>query len=52
LYVDDADVVYGEWQAKAAPPARIDPPVDAEYGMREFTLFDPHGNEVRVGSPA
>jgi catechol 2,3-dioxygenase-like lactoylglutathione lyase family enzyme len=50
LFVEDADSVYDEWQAKAVAPARIEAPIDTDYGMREFTLFDPCGNEVRVGS--
>jgi len=24
---------------------------DQDYGLREFTLTDPDGNQVRIGSP-
>jgi hypothetical protein len=27
------------------------PPVDTDYGIREFALVDRSGNLVRVGSP-
>jgi catechol 2,3-dioxygenase-like lactoylglutathione lyase family enzyme len=50
VYVEDADVVYRDWQAGVAPPARLEAPINTNYGMRAFTLFDPHDNEVRVGS--
>jgi catechol 2,3-dioxygenase-like lactoylglutathione lyase family enzyme len=51
LYVDDADAVYQEWQANAGAPARLGAPIHTNFGMRAFTLFDPDGNELRVGSP-
>lgn len=50
LYVDDANALYAEWQGTVVAPARIEAPVDQDYGMRTFTLIDPHDNEVRVGS--
>jgi hypothetical protein len=50
IYVDDADATYQEWQAGAVAPARLQPPIHTNYGMRAFTLFDPHDNELRVGS--
>jgi predicted enzyme related to lactoylglutathione lyase len=52
LYVEDADGIHSEWQAVAERSGRIEPPMDTDYGMHEFTLFDPHGNEIRVGSPS
>ena len=52
LYVENADGIYSEWQAVAEPSGSIEPPVDTDYGMHEFRLFDPHGNEIRVGSPS
>jgi len=52
VYVDDADAVYDEWHAHVAAPARVTRPIHTNYGMRAFTLFDPDGNEVRVGSGA
>jgi hypothetical protein len=50
VYVDDADSLYAEWQGKAASPGRIERPFNTNYGMRVFAMFDPHDNEVRVGS--
>jgi catechol 2,3-dioxygenase-like lactoylglutathione lyase family enzyme len=50
LYVDDADLVYQEWQANVAAPARIEAPIHTNYGMRAFKLFDPHENELQIGS--
>lgn len=55
LDVEDADAVHAAWSAAVtADPAtgsRIEPPVDTDYGMREFALVDRSGNLVRVGSP-
>ena len=52
VYVDDADDLFNEWQATAVAPARLGAPRHTNYGMREFTLVDPDGNELRVGSAA
>jgi hypothetical protein len=54
--VDDADALYREWQgagieADPATGSRLMPPVDTDYGIREFALVDKSGNLVRVGSP-
>ena len=56
VYVADADALHDEWQRLGVPtdPAtgsRLVPPMDTDYGMREFALVDPSGNLVRVGSP-
>lgn len=51
VYVDDADIAYAEWAGKAAAPGRIERPRASNFGMRIFSIFDPDGNEVRVGSP-
>jgi len=56
VYTDDADALYAEWNAIGVPtdPAtgsRLQPPIDTDYGLREFALVDPSGNLVRVGSP-
>ena len=56
LRVSDADAVHAEWEQIGVPRvpstgSRLEPPVDTEYGMREFALVDPSGNLVRVGSP-
>jgi catechol 2,3-dioxygenase-like lactoylglutathione lyase family enzyme len=50
VYVDDADSIYTEWHGKAASPGRIERPLNTNYGMRVFALFDPDDNEIRVGS--
>jgi catechol 2,3-dioxygenase-like lactoylglutathione lyase family enzyme len=56
VYTDDADSLHREWNTVGVPrdPAtgsRLQPPVETDYGMREFALVDPNGNLVRVGSP-
>jgi hypothetical protein len=56
VYTEDADALYDEWDAigVASPKtgSRLQgPPVDTDYGMREFALVDPSGNVIRVGSP-
>ncbi len=54
LYVDDADAVYRQWVNVVVPDpttgSRLVPPMDTDYGMREFALVDCSGNLVRVGS--
>lgn len=54
-FVNDAQALYAEWAAiVVADPltgSRLVPPMDTDYGMREFALVDPSGNLVRVGSP-
>ena len=57
LYVDDVDSVYRSWQAawpelsveEQAAGARLGPPEDTAYGMREMGVVDPSGNLIRVG---
>ena len=50
VYVSDADAVYAEWVA-AGVDGRLRPPVDTEWGMREFGFVDADGTLHRVGSP-
>jgi catechol 2,3-dioxygenase-like lactoylglutathione lyase family enzyme len=52
VYVDDIDAVYARWHQAAGDDARFVPLRHTNYGMRAFTMFDPDGNEVRVGTPA
>jgi catechol 2,3-dioxygenase-like lactoylglutathione lyase family enzyme len=52
----DADALFDEWERigityDPATGSRLVPPMDTEYGMREFALVDPSGNLIRVGSP-
>ena len=56
LRVDDAEALHREWQgvgirSDPATGSRLMPPVDTDYGIREFALVDKSGNLVRVGSP-
>jgi catechol 2,3-dioxygenase-like lactoylglutathione lyase family enzyme len=56
IRVDDADALYREWEQvgiarDAATGSRLVPPVDTDYGIREFALVDRSGNLIRVGSP-
>lgn len=44
----DADALSERWRAQA-PQARITRPEDKPWGMREFYVFDPSGNLLRVG---
>ncbi len=52
IYAEDVDSVYADWTSKAGETARFTPLSFTNYGMRAFTMFDPDGNEIRVGSPA
>ena len=52
VYTDDVDAVFAEWKSKAGAEARFTPLSFTNFGMRMFTMFDPCGNEIRVGSPA
>jgi len=57
VFTEDADALYDEWNAIGIPTdpktgSRLQgPPIDTDYGMREFALVDPSGNLIRVGSP-
>lgn len=56
VHVVDADGLFDEWQqagvaADAETGSRLQPPMDTDYGMREFALVDRSGNLIRVGSP-
>jgi hypothetical protein len=52
VYADDVERVYEEWRAGAGDAARFTPLAHTNFGMRAFTMFDPYGNEIRVGQPA
>jgi catechol 2,3-dioxygenase-like lactoylglutathione lyase family enzyme len=56
LRTADADALHAEWLRAGVPRdnatgSRLEPPMDTNYGMREFALVDPSGNLVRAGSP-
>jgi len=44
----DVDALSARWRAQS-PGARITKPEDKSWGMREFYVFDPSGNLLRVG---
>lgn len=50
LYVEDADELYNRWNDDDEIKGRFTPPVDTEYGLREFAHIDVDGNLIRVGS--
>ena len=56
VFTESADALYAEWKALGIPadPAtgsRLHPISDMEYGMRQFAVVDPSGNQVSFGSP-
>ena len=51
IYAEDIDAVYDRWVVNAGADARFTPLAHTNYGMRAFTMFDPDGNEIRVGWP-
>jgi catechol 2,3-dioxygenase-like lactoylglutathione lyase family enzyme len=52
VYADDVERVYEQWRSGADDTARVTPLTFTNFGMRAFTMFDPDGNEIRVGQPA
>jgi catechol 2,3-dioxygenase-like lactoylglutathione lyase family enzyme len=55
LFVRDADALHAEWDrigvaTDRTTGSRLMPPVDTDYGLREFALVDPNGNLLRIGS--
>lgn len=51
LQVRDVDAYDTAWRPHVSAPARIGPLENKPWGMREFPLWDAHGNLFRVGSP-
>ena len=51
LQVCDVDAYDTAWRPHVSAPARIGPLENKPWGMREFPLWDAHGNLFRVGSP-
>lgn len=49
LYVADVDGLYERWSAQGIGGHLI-PPVDTDFGIREFSHIDLDGNLLRVGS--
>jgi catechol 2,3-dioxygenase-like lactoylglutathione lyase family enzyme len=51
VYTDDIDALYERWRTAAGDSARFVPLRHTDFGMRVFWLYDPDGNEIRVGWP-
>lgn len=49
VYVEDADALYAELRAKGANVQGE--PVSRPWGLREFRVLDPEGNEISFGQP-
>lgn len=49
VYVEDADTLYAELRAKGANVQSE--PVSQPWGLREFLVLDPEGNEITFGQP-
>ena len=54
LFVEDAQALYEGWAVALANDSEsrchLVAPMNTDYGMREFTVTDPSGNIIRVGS--
>lgn len=49
LRIGDAKSLHGEWSD--AEGGRIFPLQTTDYGLVEFAIHDPDGNQIRIGSP-
>jgi len=47
IFVQDVDALYGELRARGARAPK--PPQDHTYGMRDFNVIDPDGNQLTFG---
>jgi catechol 2,3-dioxygenase-like lactoylglutathione lyase family enzyme len=47
IFVRDVDAVYAELAARGA--RIVKPPQDYDYGMRDFDVLDPDGNQLTFG---
>lgn len=47
LHVDDAQALHDEWVGRGA--IVIHPPIDRDWGMREFAVTTPDGHRLMVG---
>jgi uncharacterized glyoxalase superfamily protein PhnB len=45
--VEDVDALYAELKARGARAPK--PPKDYPYGMRDFNVIDPDGNQLTFG---
>ena len=49
LRMADAAALYAEYAALDLAPGRMDEIADMPWGMREFHVWDPHGNLLKIG---
>jgi len=49
LRVSDVDALHDEFRRLDLSPGRMDQVADMPWGMREFHVWDPHGNLLRIG---
>jgi catechol 2,3-dioxygenase-like lactoylglutathione lyase family enzyme len=49
FYVEDADALYAELKVRGALVQGE--PLSHPWGLRDFTVFDPEGNQLRFGQP-
>lgn len=47
VFVNDVDALYADFLARGANIPK--PPQDYDYGMRDFVLYDPDGNQLTFG---
>lgn len=47
IFVEDVDALYAELRARGARAPT--PPKDYPYGMRDFNVIDPDGNQLTFG---
>lgn len=50
LRISDAPGLHAEWASVAG--AKVFPLEATDYGLVEFAIHDPDGNQIRIGSPA
>ena len=46
--MEDAAALYAEYLAEGIE--RMKPPEQTDYDILEFSIIDPHGNLIRIGS--
>jgi catechol 2,3-dioxygenase-like lactoylglutathione lyase family enzyme len=49
IWVRDVDEIHASWH-QASGEAHVSALEDTPYGVRVFSLTDPHGNTIQVGS--
>ena len=49
VYVEDADALYAELQSKGAAVQGV--PESHPWGLRDFRVLDPEGNQLTFGQP-